>query len=259
MNTLIRIHKDFPIASVVPLRYLVYSVLLSDVRQYAEDDTISAVSRFSLEDIRDAFVEWSSLDSRTDLLEDALNELGSEGLVLFDDDEEGLIFVGEFRGKRFFPYEKETDVFSQAKDKLLEAIAVYGKSKSAKDKSRSKFIRNCVETLLDKGVENMTASEFTDLHGYCYEIYTGGEIYIVRNKVEYFQTTNMLKAYDKHSTFAIIVEGVLNFDSYRKKGLPTLTTIACMKDDVFKGLTKTGGAKDYMREVTKTIDKNSGF
>lgn len=259
MNTLIRVHKDFPIVSLIPLRHLIYATLLSDVRQYAEEDgTISAVSRFSLDDIRDSFGEWAEMDSKNNLLEDALNELGSEGLVLFDDDE-GLIFVGEFRGKRFFPYEQETNIFSESKDKLMEAISMYGRSKSAKDKSRSKFIRSRIDELFDKGIENLTPSDFTDLHGYCYELYTGGEIYILRNKVEHFQTNNMLKAYDRHSTFSIIVEGVLNFDKYRKKGLPTLTTIACMKDDVFKGLTKSGDAKGYMRDISKVIDEDSTF
>ena len=66
-----------------------------------------------------------------------------------------------------------------------------------------------------------------------------------------FQTNNILKAYDKYTTFAIIVEAVLNYDKHKKKGVPTLINVGYMKDDVFRHLTNpTAGSKDYMRELS---------
>ena len=107
----------------------------------------------------------------------------------------------------------------------------------------------------------MTPGDFTELHGYLYEVYTGGEIYVLRGKVEYFQTNNMLKAYDRFTVFSLIVEATLRYDKYRKKGVPTLTNVACMKDDVFHTLVRSSdeGSKDYMREMTSSINEDSEF
>lgn len=258
MNGLLRLRKDMPITGLVPFRYLLYSALLSTIEVVTEDETKHAVSKFTCEDIYDYFSEWDDADERRSEVYRALNDLAEEGLLLFDEDE--VVYLGEFRGRKFFPFEAKSSLFDSAMSVLQSAIKTYGSSKSAKDKSRSKYIKEQINRLVDKGVENMTPGDFTDLHGYLYEVYTGGEVYILRSKVEHFQTTNMLKAYDKFTVFALIVESTLRYDTYRTKGVPTITNVACMKDDVFRALTKLDeGSKDYMRDMSDSINEDSTF
>lgn len=260
MNTLFRLRKDMVIATLVPFKYLLYSALLSDVVTHEVDgeDIKYGIYGKEAQELYDHFSDWDHSDDRRNEILTALNELAEEGLIYFDEDDENIIYLGEFRGRKFFTFEMENS-FSEEAQKLLDSeLQRYGKSKSAKDKSRSRYIRGKIDYLLDKGIDNLAPGDFTDLHGYLYEIYTGGEIYILRNKVEHFQTTNMLKAYDKFTVFALLVMGTLRYDKYRKKGVPTLTNVACMKDDVFRSLTKGDSDKDYMREMTKSVDED-GF
>lgn len=242
MNVLFRTRKEIPIAGLIPFRYLLYATLLSDVVSYTPDDEDTKYGVFTSDrDIYDCFSDWDSDD-----VYKALDDLSSEGLVSFDED--GRIYLGEFRGKKFFPFEVKSSLFDSAYSLLETELKRYGSSRSAKDKSRARYIKEQVNRFLDKGVEHMTPGDFTELHGYLYEVYTGGEIYIIRNKTEHFQTNNMLKAYDKFTVFALIVESTLNYGTYKKKGMPTLINVACMKDDVFRSLTKGDGSKDYMNK-----------
>ena len=260
MNVLFKLKKTMPIVGIVPFKYLLYSALLSSVTAYTPDDEDTKYGVFSgvQSDLYDYYPEWDSEDDRRNEILKALSELADEGLLLFDEDER--IYLGEYRGKRFFPFEAKSSMFDTACEVMFEEIKWYGKSKSAKDKSRSRYIKEQIERFLNKGIENLNPGDFTEIHGLLYEVYTGGEVYIIRSKVENFQTKNMLKAYDKFTTFSLIVEATLHYDSYRKKGVPTLTNVACMKDDVFRSLTKTdSGSKDYMREMTSSIDENSTF
>lgn len=234
--------------------------LLSDVIAYvSEDDGIKyGVFAQSTQDLYDYFPDWDHTDERRNEVFKALNDLAEDGLVWFDEEER--IYLGEYRGKKFFPFEVKNSLFDTANKLLSEELKKYGKSKSAKDKSRARYIREQIDRLLDRGVESMTPSDFTDLHGYLYEVYTGGEVYIIRGKTEYFQTNNMLKAYDKFTVFSLIVEATLRYDFYRKKGMPTLVNVACMKDDVFRVLTKAdSGSKDYMRDITSSVNTDSEF
>lgn len=260
MNTLLRLRKDMPITGLVPFKYLLYLAMLSDVVPFIPDDEDVKYGVFSEResDLYDRYYEWTHEDERRDEVLSALNALADEGLIWFDDDDR--IYLGEYRGKKFFPFEVKTSLYDNASKFLEEELRKYGRSKSAKDKSRARYIREQIERLLDKGVEGMSPGDFTELHGYLYELYTGGEIYIIRNKTEYFQTNNMLKAYDRFTVFSLIVEGTLRYDSYRKKGVPTLTNVACMKDDVFRALTKADdGSKEYMRGITESISEDSDF
>lgn len=258
MNGLLKLRKDMPITGLVPFKYLLYSALFSTIEAYVEDDTRYGVSSLSNEDVYDRFADWDDSDERKSEAYRALNDLAEEGLLLFDD--EGRIYLGEFRGRKFFPFEAKSSIFDSSMEVLNEELRRYGSSKSAKDRSRSRYIREQIDRLIDKGVENMSPGDFTDLHGYLYEVYTGGEMYNLRNKVEHFQTTNMLKAYDKFTTFAIIVEATLHYDTHRSKGVPTITNVACMKDDVFRSLTKPSeGSKDYMRDMHDSVDADSTF
>ena len=260
MNVLLRLRKDMHITGLVPFRYLLYSALLSDVVHYTPEDEETRYGVFaeSQQELYDYYPDWDSSDERRNEVYKALNDLADEGLIWFDDDDR--IYLGEYRGKKFFPFEVKNSLFDEANKLLDTELKRYGKSKSAKDKSRSRYIREQINRLLDKGVENLSPGDFTDIHGYLYEVYTGGEVYIIRNKTEHFQTNNMLKAYDKFTVFSLIVEATLRYDAYRKKGLPTLVTVACMKDDVFRALTKTeSGSKDYMREMTSSISDDSEF
>lgn len=260
MNVLLRLRRDMPITNIVPFKYLLYTALLSDVVPFIPEDEDTKYGVFSLleQDVYDYYPDWDHTDDKKNEILKALNALADEGLILFDDD--GRIYLGEYRGKKFFPFEAKNSLFDSSLKFLFSEIKKYGRSKSAKDKSRSRYINEQVTRLIDKGVENMTPGDFTDLHGYLYEIYTGGEIYIIRSKAEHFQTNNMLKAYDKFTVFSLIVEATLRYDLYRKKGVPTLVNVACMKDDVFKALTKPNtGSKDYMRNVESTISNDSEF
>lgn len=260
MNVLLRLRKDMPLVNLVPFKYLLYSAMLSDVVPFTPDDEDVKYGIFAetYMDLYDRYPDWDHTDDRRNEVLKALNELMEEGLVWFDDD--ARVYLGEYRGKKFFPFEVKNSLFDDASELIDTELKRYGHSKSAKDKSRARYIREQIEKLTDNGVERMTPKDFTELHGYLYEVYTGGEIYIIRNKVEHFQTNNMLKAYDKFTVFSLIAETTLRYDKYRKKGVPTLTNVACMKDDVFHALTKSGeGSKDYMREMTSAINEDSEF
>lgn len=260
MNVLLKLRKDMPITGLVPFRYLLYSAMLSDVVPFTAEDEDIKYGVFSETDqeVYDHFPDWDSADTRRNEVYKALNDLAEEGLIWFDED--GHIYLGEYRGKKFFTFEVKNSLFDEANKFLDTELKRYSKSKSAKDKSRARYIREQIDRLFDKGIESMTPGDFTDLHGYLYEVYTGGEIYIIRGKAEHFQTNNMLKAYDKHTVFSLIVEATLRYDTYRKRGVPTLTNVACMKDDVFRSLTKVeSGSKDYMRDMTSSISEDSEF
>lgn len=253
MNALLRLRKDMTIAGIVDFKHLLYLALLSDVVSYEpeDEDTRYGIYGGDYDDLYDRFSDWEE-----DTVHSALEELGEEGMLYFD--EENRIYLGEFRGRKFFTFEKENSMFEEASKLLDSELKRYGRSKSAKDKSRARYIRGQIDQFLDKGVDNMTPGDFTDLHGYLYEIYTGGEIYILRGRVEHFQTNNMLKAYDRFTVYSLLVEATLRYDSYRKKGVPTLTNVACMKDDVFRALKKTSG-KEYMRDVEHSVDDETEF
>ena len=258
MNILLRMRKDMVVTSLVPFRYLVYAAMLSDVVPYksGEDGVKYGVFSETCQDLYDRLPDWDHSDDRRNELFKALNDLMEEGLVWFDS--EHRVYLGEFRGKKFFTFEVVNSLFDKSRELFEKALKAYGKSKSAKDRSRSLYIGEQFENLMTKGVTNLTPGDFTDLHGYAYEVYTGGEIYILRGKVEHFQTTNMLKAYDKSTGFSLIIESTLNYETYRKKGMPTLTNVACMKDDVFRSLTRgDSSSKEYMREITSSINESN--
>lgn len=260
MNALLRLRKDMPITGLVPFRYLLYLAMLSKVTPYTPDDEDTKYGVFAEEqdDLYDYYPDWDHADDRRNEILKALNDLSDEGLIWFDENDR--VYLGEYRGKKFFPFEVKNSLFDNATDLMNSEIKRYGRSKSAKDKSRARYIREQVDKFLDKGVENMSPGDFTELHGYLYEVYTGGEVYLIRGKVEHFQTTNMLKAYDKFTVFSLIVEATLRYDTYRKKGVPTLTNVACMKDDVFRTLTKADeDSKEYMRDITSSVNEDSEF
>ena len=248
MNTLLRLHKDMAICGLLPLKTLLYAALLSNVTTLETGDVKYGVYAGDYQDLYDTLSDWDS-----DEIYKALNELSDDGLIWFD--EEDNLYLGEFRGKRFFTFEQKSSLVDEAVKLIKDAVKTYGKSKSAKDKSRSRYLLEKIEALIDKGVDQLRPSDFTDLHGYLYEVYTGGEIYNIRNKTEYYQTSNMLKAYDRNTVLALIAEGTLHYDKYRSKGMPTLTNVACMKDDVYHGLVReSAGSKEYMREGTSESD-----
>ena len=260
MNALLKLRKDMVITTLVPFRYLLYAAMLSNIAPYEPKDEDIKYGVFAgyQEDLYDYYPDWDHSDDRRNEVLKALNDLADEGLIWFDD--EDRVYLGEYRGRKFFTFEVKNSLYDTAVSLLDSSLKRYGRSKSAKDKSRSRYIREQVDRLLSKGVENFSPGNFTDLHGYLYEIYTGGEIYIIRGKVEHFQTANMLKAYDKFTVFSLVVEATLNYDKYRKRGVPTLTNVACMKDDVFRALTKPDeGSKDYMRDMTSSISEESSF
>lgn len=242
------------ITSKIPLKYLLYTALLSNVVKYEEDGVCYGVFVDTQEDVYDYFTDWSHSDSRKCEVEKALADLGDDGLIQFDED--GRIFLGEYRGRKFFTYEQEGSMTEEVLKVYEKHLKEYGSSRSAKDRSRSRYIQDKMDSFIEKGITNLGPSDFTELHSYMYELYTGGEVYIIRNKVEYYQTNNMLKAYDKQTVFALIIEGTLHYDKHRKKGVPTLTNVACAKDDIFRHLTKMGkDEKDYMREESTSSNE----
>lgn len=258
MNCLFKVKKGTPLANLVPFKHILYAAMLSNVKTIEDGDTRYAIYAGEQDDLYDYFADWDSDDDRRSEVLKAIDELADEGLISFDDD--GNVYLGEFRGKKFFPFEVKNSLVDMALETIQKELKRYGSSKSAKDKSRSRYIREQIDRLVDKGIDTLRPIDLTDLHGYLYEVYTGGEIYLIRNKVEHYQTNNMLKAYDRQTTFALIVEATLHYDEYRKRGVPTLTNVACMKDDVFRALTKPSeGSKDYMREITSSVSEDSEF
>lgn len=248
MNGLLRIRKGMPLIESVSLKHLIYVALLSDISSEDSEDSLKlAVSNIKEEDIYDYFSDWAE-----DEVYEALTALGTEGFIEFS---EGSIYLGEFRGRRFFPYEVKSSMYDRIKEFLTEKLAEY--TKRARNKSRAKYVKKEIIHITDK-VDKLTPNDFTELHGLLYEVYTGGEVYNIRNQVEYYQTSNILKAYDRHTTFSIIVEGTLNFEAYRKSGIPTLTFVGVAKDDIFGNLTKgTSHGKDYMRTVEESISEGT--
>lgn len=185
MNVLLKLRKDMPICGLVPFKYLLYVAMLSNVIPYEDEDTRYGIFPEKYNEIGDFFPDWEHSDIKKDAVVKALDELAEEGLILFDSDNN--VYLGEYRGRKFFPFEKKSSLFDDAVKLATKSIKHYGASKSAKDKSRSRFIREQLYKLLDKGIPNLTSNDFTELHGYLYEVYTGGEVYIIRNKVELFQ------------------------------------------------------------------------
>lgn len=247
MNGLLKLRKEMIITGLVPLKYLLFTILLSDIYKIESDGSVFAVSSIKIPDLYDYFSDFNS--SKNSELDKALDSLADEGLIFFDEVNDGIIYVGEFRGRKLFTFEVKGSMFESAKEELENALKEYSKSKSIKDKSRSRYIREQVDKFVEQGIDKLGPSDFTDLHGYLYELYTGGEIYTIRNKIEYYQTNNMLKAYDRFTVFAILVEGTLHYGKYSKKGIPTLTNVAYHKDDIFKSLTRAdSGSKEYMRD-----------
>lgn len=249
MNGLTRLRKEYAVCDTVEFKRLLYFALLSNVVPYKMegDDTKYAVFAHLQDDLADFFASWSG-----DEIDNALDALYEEGLIFFD--EERHIYVGEIRGMRFFPFDIKNSLADAAIAKLREATKTFETPRSALRRSRGRYIAEQINTFIDRGIDKMTPSDFTTFFTFLYEMFTGGESYLFRNKVEYYQTSNMLKAYDKFTTFAILVEGVLNFSAYRRKGVPTLTTVAVIKDDIFGALTKGSGSKDYMRDAETESD-----
>lgn len=247
MNGIFRLRKGMPVTSVIPIKHIVYMALLSDMTTEDLEGDKFAVSALVISDVYDRFPDWTE----EELLE-VLDELGRDGLLEFYDTK---ILLGEFRGRKFFPFEVKSSLFDRAIEFLQDKLGDY--ASYSRNKSRAKYIKREVKAMTEK-VDKLCPNDFTELHGLLYEVYTGGEVYNIRNQVEYYQTSNILKAYDRHTTFAIIVEGTLNFDAYRKKGVPTLTLIGVMKDEVFGALTKgVSHGKDYMRSEEEVI--SGGF
>ena len=254
MNTLFKLKRSNPVTSLVSLKYLIYFAMLSDVKTLEEDSTVYGVCSKELSDIREFFMDWESVKG-VDVFQKSIEELASDGLIMFGDDGE-TVYLGEYRGKRLFPFEVKSSLSDEAVEILKKKLSQHKKSKSAVTSSRGRFLAGQVESMLDAGIDKLTAADFTELHSVLYELYTGGEVYQIRNKTEYFQTNNILKAYDKFTTFAILVEGVLNYHSYRTRGVPTLINVAVIKDDIFRKLTNpiADGSKEYMREADETSD-----
>jgi hypothetical protein len=245
MNALLRVKEGASLLDLMDFKTFLYVVLLSDVSPKWTDETKYGVSTYTITSLCETFEDFTHRNPNRCKVRLSLEELADEGLIFTDEES---IYVGEYRGRKFFPFEGECSLLDKCLDALKTALDLFGRSKSAKVKSRSRFIKERIGELIDRGINNITASELTEVHGYLYEVYTGGEVYNLRNKVEAFQTNNMLKAYDRATTFCLLVEGTLNYDTYRKKGLPTITNVATMKDEVLRGLKSNGGSKEYMRE-----------
>ena len=152
MNVLLRLRKDMPITGLVPFKYLLYSAMLSDVVPFIPDEEDVKYGVFSepQQELYDYFHDWDNEDERRNEVFKALNDLADEGLIWFD--EEDRIYLGEYRGKKFFPFEVKNSMFDETSKLLDEELKRYGKSKSAKDKSRARYIREQLKRFFDKGI-----------------------------------------------------------------------------------------------------------
>ena len=250
-NTLFHIRRNSTLTKKFNLEDLIYVTCLSSVEKYTEEESGITYGLFSkgFELLSEYFSDWSE-----DEFIKAINSLGEQGLLMYGiegSEEADNVYVGTFEARRFEPFSSaENTLYQDATEKVTQAV-----KSSVLPKARNLYIKGRLNSMIEKGAENLNVNDFNELHGILYEIYTGGEDYKIRNKTELFQTSNILKAYDHATTFAIITEAVLNFDLYRKKGVPTLINVGYLKDDVFRKLVhKDTSTKEYMRE--KDDDEN---
>lgn len=243
-NTLFHIRRNSALADRFSLDDLLYLTCLSSVsKEYDEkEDVTYAIFSKGFDLLKTYFQDWSEEE-----LTEALSNLGNQGLLLFDDDNEDVIYVGVFEGKRFEPFtSSESNLYDKAKETIQVSIQ---ESKSIIPKARWLYLRGAINSLMEKKPENMDVGDFVTLHGLLYELYTGGESYTTRNKTEFYQIPNILKAYDKPTTFAIVTDGVLHYDLYDKRCVPTLIKVGVHKDDIFRRICKKDtSTKEYMRE-----------
>lgn len=249
MNGLLKIKKGSPILGLIPLKMFVYAVLISDLVPLEEDDEKLAVFSRDEQTLYDLFPSFDEGDEHD--FADALNTLTEENLIYIREEDE-LIVCGTFQGKTFVPFTTENSMFDRSVEAVRKALKEFGTSLGGYSKSRRRHLADSFEELLNKGVASFTGGDFNSLHEILYEVYTGGENYVIKNKVDGFQTTNMIKHYDKNTVFSIIVEAILNYDKYRSRYTPSLTMVANMAEDVYRALikSKTPGSKDYLREKT---------
>lgn len=254
MNVLFKLKKDSPIFGVFPFKTILYTAILSDVivKEDEENDIRWAVCGKNEADFYDLFESFDShKDEESELLA-TLEELENEGLIQCS--EYGVITVGQFVGRAYVPFAKEDSLCNKAVEKIKAALNSHLKSlKSASAKSRGVTLKEDFEKLLDKGIGKMRTGDLNILHGILYEVYTGGEVYVIKGQVDAVQTYNMLRRYDVYTVFALITEAVLNYDTYRSKHTPNLKLVAQMAEDVYRALikSKTPGSKEYMREDTE--------
>ena len=246
-NGLFHIRRTSPMAGKYSLEDLIYFACLSDITKVTDGGEQLGEFSKGYDLLCAYFKDWSREE-----IDEALNSLADKGLVMFDDTDEDIIYVGTFDGKRFDPFTPEdSSLVTRAEEKIDLAI-----NEAAVPKVRLLYIKNRIKLLRERGIDNMSVTDFNELHSLLYEIYTGGEDYKIRNKIEYYQINNMLKSYDKRTIFAIVTFGVLDYDTFRKKGVPTITNVAYIKDDVMRRLVhKDTSSKEYMRE--KSSDENS--
>ena len=171
MNALLRLHKEMAVVSAIPLKELMFVVMLSDVQKvYSEDEDVYLVAiNKTKSEFLEVFTDWDSSE-----VSKAFDELMDEGLVYEDIDDSETLYVGELRGRKVFTFEQESSLLTLAQNKVDEVLRGQLKSRSAKDRSRASYIKGKIEDMLSEGVGAMTPSKFTELHGYMYELYTGG-------------------------------------------------------------------------------------
>lgn len=248
MNGLLKIRKGSPLLGLMPLKTFLYVLLLSDLIPIKEGDDTLAAHKRDTDELYELFPTFDNDEEDGHDFVEALNELAEEELLQFD--EENRIICGNFQGKNFVPFGTKNSLFSRAYERLSTDLKGYTSSLGNFSKARGRYLVDTLGDLLDKGVSSFTGGDFNTLHSILYEIYTGGEVYTIRNKADGFQTTNLMKHYDRNTVFAIMVEAVLSYDKYRTKHTPNLCLMANMAEDVYRALikTKTPGSKDYLRE-----------
>lgn len=223
------------IVGMIPTKELIYAILLSDVEKFTPEG--SSITYGVFEDYTRLYDQLGCLGDPEGVIGKALDELEEEGLVSFEDD--NVCILGEFKGKKLYTYSATVPIFTQSKERLYTELSNFGKNGSAKSAMRARFLKSELDKMLDTDISRWTQPMFNILHATLYEIYTGGEEYQMRNSVEQYQVKNILKAYDKPTTFSILVNGVLGWSG---KGVPTLTKVAVNKDEIFKTLYKKASA-----------------
>lgn len=256
MNKLLRLRRD-DLPEELPFKSVLYLSLISDLYKVTEDETTYAVSRIEADEVSDRFSDWVGTRKHCELTE-ALRELIDVDELMFEKD--GRYYLGEFIGKKVHLFKKKaSSYFENYKALLYERLREYEKIGTAKARMRSAFLISELNQILSLGVKQLDNHSLRKIFEIAYEAYTGGDVYRREAMVEDFQIGTLLRNYAKDTAFAILIEGLFNYEKYRK-GFPSLQGVVSVREEAYKHVIgKKRRGTTYMRDMKRSEAEESTF